>query len=424
MPTSAVNQIPSDQQAKFLLLLQQLLSIPVTEVKAGLNQAGHLISVALDADKVDILVYDPALASLIAIGTSETPMSQRQRELGLDRLPIANGGRVVEAFQTGQPYINGRVDEDETVLPGFRVGLGIRSMVAMPLEVNGELRGCVTFSSSERDKFHAEQVAMLRAVTHWVGLVLHQAELVERIASDRAERARQGVAEELIAIMAHDLRNYLNPLTLGVQVLERRAQRDKREADLQTLKTIESSLGRLRKLVTDLLDASRLEHGLFALTLEQVNLRQLADETAMMLSTPQAPIRLQAREDVYVQADANRVRQALENLLVNAQQHTPVGVPVVMEVYRTQREGKDVAVLHIRDEGPGIAAELLPKLFTRFGAGKGSLGLGLGLYIAYGIANAHRGTLTVTSTPGEGASFCLYLPYNQEQLSEHNKDGG
>ena len=81
-----------------------------------------------------------------------------------------------------------------------------------------------------------------------------------------------------------------------------------------------------------------------------------------------------------------------------------------MEVDGEEREDGAWALLTVRDSGPGIAPELLPKLFTRFARGEGSQGLGLGLYLARGIAEAHGGTLTVDSTPGKGTRFVLALP--------------
>ena len=69
-----------------------------------------------------------------------------------------------------------------------------------------------------------------------------------------------------------------------------------------------------------------------------------------------------------------------------------------------------MAVITVQDSGPGIAPDLLPRLFARFSSGGDKNGLGLGLYLARGIAAAHGGTLAVDSTPGKGASFCLELP--------------
>jgi signal transduction histidine kinase len=85
-------------------------------------------------------------------------------------------------------------------------------------------------------------------------------------------------------------------------------------------------------------------------------------------------------------------------------------VPVIVELTTERRKGGNVAVITVKDAGPGITPDLLPRLFTRFTSGGAKRGLGLGLYLARGIAQAHGGTLTVDSTPGKGASFRLELP--------------
>ena len=109
-------------------------------------------------------------------------------------------------------------------------------------------------------------------------------------------------------------------------------------------------------------------------------------------------------------ADADRLRQALENLLGNALRHSPEGMPVIVEVTTERRENTTWAVITVQDAGPGIAPDLLPRLFTRFASGGNTKGLGLGLYLARGIAIAHGGTLTADAIPSKGASFRLALP--------------
>lgn len=103
-------------------------------------------------------------------------------------------------------------------------------------------------------------------------------------------------------------------------------------------------------------------------------------------------------------------RTALENLLVNARKHSPDNVPVVVEMGERETPDGKRAVIEVRDGGPGIPAELLPRLFDRFASGGNYKGLGLGLYISRGIAEAHGGTLTVDSKRGKGAALRLALP--------------
>jgi hypothetical protein len=124
-------------QPDYLTTLERLLAIQATAVKPALDEATTYIAQALRADKVDAFLYDPAITSLVAVGTSHTPMGAHQHALGLDRLPLANGGRTVEVFQTGVPYHSGQVDTDQGELLGVRDGLGIRSAMAVRLDVNG-----------------------------------------------------------------------------------------------------------------------------------------------------------------------------------------------------------------------------------------------------------------------------------------------
>jgi signal transduction histidine kinase len=111
-----------------------------------------------------------------------------------------------------------------------------------------------------------------------------------------------------------------------------------------------------------------------------------------------------------VNADSERLRQVLENLVTNAIKHSPAGEPVMVELAIENRIDGKWANVTVADRGPGVPVDQLPTLFTRFAAGAGSTGLGLGLYLAARIAAAHGGSLDVNSTPGAGARFTLALP--------------
>jgi two-component system OmpR family sensor kinase len=114
---------------------------------------------------------------------------------------------------------------------------------------------------------------------------------------------------------------------------------------------------------------------------------------------------------VTVPGDVDRLHQVLANLLTNARTHTPTGTTVTT----TLTPGPTAVEVTVRDDGPGIPADLQEDLFDRFSRGDASRtrehgSTGLGLAIAHGIAAAHDGTLTVTSTSGHGAAFRLRLP--------------
>jgi two-component system OmpR family sensor kinase len=218
-------------------------------------------------------------------------------------------------------------------------------------------------------------------------------------------------ADELVTVVAHDLRNRITPASMHMQVGQRRATREGRGRDARDFGPAEHALAGLNHLVRDILDAGRIETGLFALQMAPTDLLGLAREVAGALDTETNPISVKtAHEDICVLGDADRLRQVLENLVSNAVNHSPEQAPVVLTVGRNEDYARPTAWVRVSDRGPGIPPELLSRLFERYAAGPGSPGLGLGLYLARGIATAHGGTLTVDSRPGEETSFTLTLP--------------
>lgn len=402
---------------RLLGTLEQLLSIEAWDLKGALERASDLITAAMGSDKVDVFLHELSIDSLVAVGTSDTPMGARERRIGMDRLPLANGGRVVEVYQTGEPYLTGRADEDPVVLLGFTEGLGIRSMLCVALDVGDERRGVLHIAATEVDAFSPEDLRFLEAAARWVGMVAHRAELAERIAHDAAQAARRATADELVTVLAHDLGNHLTPLKARVDLMRRTAKREGAPRSLEHAEEAGIALSRLNGLIADLLDVGRLDRGLFELELQAVELGSLARRTADVLRTRDAKITVRSPKEVFVQGDPKRLRQALENLLGNALKHSPPGATVTVDVAEETGDVAEetgdtgtLAVITVRDEGPGIPPELLPRLFERFAIGPGSEGLGLGLYLARGIAEAHGGTLTAESKPGRGAAFRLALP--------------
>lgn len=403
-----------NNQSKLLSTLEHLLAIEGTDVKSTLNQAADLIADSIQADKVDAFLYDPSKETLVAVGTSHTPMGIRQRQIGLDRLPLANGGPEVHAFQTGECYHTGHADQDPTIPPGIIHVLGVRSMMVVPMNVGGNRRGVLQSCSAQVDAFSADDLDFLEAVAHWLGTMAHRAELVERISQDAATQARQVVADELITVLAHDLGNYLTPLEGWVTLVRRRANREGRERDVQDLGDAILTIKRLHAMISDMLDVGRLDQGLFHLSRQPVDLVALAQETTGTMQSGKLNIVLRAPDELPVQADPKRIRQALENLISNALKHSPAGAPIEVTIQEEKRQDGDVervwAVISVHDQGPGIPADLRPSLFKRFASGPNSTGLGLGLYLARSIAEAHGGTLTVDSSPGQGTTFYLALP--------------
>jgi two-component system, OmpR family, sensor kinase len=403
---------------RLLATLERLLAIDETDLHGALDRACQMVAEALRADKVDAALYDASSETLVAAGTSHTPMGRKQHAIGMNRLPVANGGREVDVFLTGIPYATGQADQDPGQLRGMTEGLGIRSVIIVPLEVAGTRRGVFLASSTQPNFFAEDDIRFLKAVSRWVGMIAQRAELTERIATEAREQGRRVAADELIATLAHDLGNLLAPVKGRIDLLQRRARREDRPRDQRDAEEAARAVNRVVSLVADLLDSSRLEQGLFALNRQPADLVDLVRETCAALATDTVPIRVDvSAQEVALAMDPNRIRQALENLLSNAIKFSPAGAAVVVELGVESAGAGCWAVVTVSDQGPGIPPELFPRLFERFARGSGSSGLGIGLYLASRIVAAHGGTLTADPTPTIGARFQMKLPLADAPLS-------
>src|SRR5439155_6066046 len=135
------------------------------------------------------------------------------------------------------------------------------------------------------------------------------------------------------AVLAHDIRNHLVPMRGRAQMIRRRAAREARSADLLDAAALDASIDRLAELVTDVLDATRLQRGLLALQRQTFDIMELTHAIARSMRTPDVAVSVRASAPrVAVCGDVARLRQALENLVANAVRHAPIGTTVVITV--------------------------------------------------------------------------------------------
>jgi DNA-binding CsgD family transcriptional regulator len=184
-----------------LWTLERLLALEATEVAPAMQQAAQELAAVLAADKVDVFVHDPGASALVAIGTSDTPMGRLERQLGLDRLPIGRGGRVVQVFRTGEAYLSRYADQDRLELSGIVEHLGVRSAMFAPLHLTGERRGVLLASSAQPACFDEEDLAFLKAVAQWIGLVADRAARVELLTQQAAEAGYRTAAQQLLHVL-------------------------------------------------------------------------------------------------------------------------------------------------------------------------------------------------------------------------------
>jgi DNA-binding CsgD family transcriptional regulator len=152
----------------FLATLSKLDSATVQE---AMTHAADVLAAAFAADKVDAFFYDERTDMLVALGTSQTPMGKRQHELGLHRLAVSNGGRTVRVFLDARSSRSGQVEKDPQELIAIWRDLGVRSTIAVPIEVGADQRGVLQVCSAQPEHFTEDQLQLLQFIAYWIGLV-------------------------------------------------------------------------------------------------------------------------------------------------------------------------------------------------------------------------------------------------------------
>ena len=262
-----------------------------------------------------------------------------------------------------------------------------------------------------------------------LGLEVTDSVLARRQAD--AERAEQEVAlrstaarmkelekikSDFLNLASHELRGPLSLLRGYLSMLSDGSLGELPPRVRGVLPAMNAKAAQMAFLITQMLESARLEDSQLQLKLEPVDMRGLVRQAVDTMGSLTAPGQSLLLEDpgseILIVADAGRVETIAVNLLDNALKYSPAGGGAVRVRVSSDR---DAVVLRVKDTGIGIAAEDLPKLFTRFGRlvtpeNSHIPGTGLGLYLSREIARMHGGDITVRSAPGEGSEFTLTLP--------------
>jgi PAS domain S-box-containing protein len=264
---------------------------------------------------------------------------------------------------------------------------------------NGEYRSFLSRAMPVRDAHGT--------ITQWFGTNTDVTDAwAARVEAERATKSR----DEIMAVLAHDLRNPMQAIFGAAAMLTVTVEEEKRRRQVAI---IQRATQGMERLVTDLLDMARIDSGAFSIETKPVDVAALIRQVIDLCESQAAARNVALRAEFSdappgIEADPGRLFQLLSNLLGNALKFSPPNTAVVVRAAASSR-GVEVSVA---DSGIGIPAENLPRIFDRFwqGGGQSRAGVGLGLAICKGIVDAHGGRIWATSEVGRGTTFIFEIP--------------
>ncbi|WP_241758805.1 sensor histidine kinase [Pyxidicoccus parkwayensis] len=315
-------------------------------------------------------------------------------------IPVPGLDVVSQVIASGEPALHTGQEEDTA---------GTCAWLCVPLQVRGQAFGALTFVTSRRH-YDARDLELAQELARRAALALDNARLYRE--------ARQAIRlrEEFLSIASHELKTPISALQLQVQTLQAALTRSPSGIPAprlqRSLDVVERQLKRQTQLVNELLDVSRISAGRLDLCLESLDLgalvREVAERFEPELARTGTPLELVLAPGALGRWDRLRLDQVLTNLLSNAVKYGR-SQPVHVELTTT-----DTCVrVAVRDEGIGIAAEHLSRLFHRFERAVSERnygGFGLGLWIARQMVEAMGGSIAVSSNLGVGSTFTVELP--------------
>jgi signal transduction histidine kinase len=366
-----------------------------------LDKGRHIAS-ALSREAILAAVGDAAASLLRGEASAVVELGEEGRALDKGYSQTL----IDQALASGRPAV---VAEGSEGAGESLILAGLRSVLCAPIYVRGRAVACLYATHSKVGRlFREEEERLAQFITTLAGAALENAAGFARI--EEAVRMR----DEFLAIASHELKTPLTPLQLQLddfqRVLRRRGVDD--EAVAQRLATMIRQTTRLSKLVENLLDLSRIAAGRLTLQTEEFDFSEMVRDVIRRLA-PEAEslgctLEVRASEPIRGRWDQLRLEQVVSNLFANAVKYG-AGHPIEIDVRSVNRQVR----LTMRDHGIGMTPQDAARVFDRFERAVSVRhygGLGLGLYITRQIVEAHRGTISVDSRPGEGATFTVVLP--------------
>jgi signal transduction histidine kinase len=408
------------------------------EELATLNEISRAVTSTLDLDEVFKLVMQKINETFEVEAGSLLLLDERTNELvfkvtlegGAERLAgfrmKVGQGIVGQVVQTGKPLLVSDPQNDPRWYSEVseKLKFPTRSILCVPLMAKDGVIGAIQLLNKSDGEFNRGDMERLSAMAASIAIAVENARLYEEL-----QRANEGLEElneaksEFVSVVAHELRTPMTSIKGYTEMLLSGTMGELTEKQKHFLEVVHANAGRLGKLVSDLLDISRIETGKIKLDIQPLQLEEIIEEATDIIASQVEAKNLQLEVRIAdglpsVQGDRDRILRVLTNLLDNACNYTPEG-GITLSVHPVDASLQ----VSVTDTGIGISPEDQKRLFERFFRAahpvvREQRGTGLGLSIAKSIIELHGGTIWVESELDQGSTFSFTLP-----VMEAKRDG-
>jgi signal transduction histidine kinase len=294
---------------------------------------------------------------------------------------------------------------------------GANTVIAAPVTADDRRMGVLTVYADRAPIFVEDDLWLLELLADQTAVLLEARALTTQASELRGREEAARLKEEFLSAAAHDLRTPLTVVLGQAELIERRVQRDPgAPVDAVGISRMAREARHLRDLVSELLDAQRLEQGLTVMDLAPADLGALVEAVRARHVEQGVPLALEGPDEALVASvDRPRMEQVIENLLENAYKYGADDNPPALRMWQEERE----AMIAVVDHGAGIPNAERERIFERFYRAPNArsitdTGMGLGLYICRRIVEEHGGRIWAEPTPSGGTTFVIALPLERE----------
>jgi len=309
-----------------------------------------------------------------------------------------------KAVDGGKAVVREKQEQDPTS--------DLRQTLSVPLKLADKMTGALVLIRYKGPPFNIAELNLANFLGSQVLQIINQQKLADQLTDLEAKKHITILQDEFIALISHELLTPLGFIKGYATTLLRDDVDWDEETQKEFLSIIDEEADRLRQIIEDLLDSSKLRAGSLEINFQPIKLDSFIKDISLRARTRDAQLDLSViieRSGMSISGDSTRLAQVFDNLFSNASKYAN-NSPVKLVVDNFQ----DHARIIFSDNGPGIPSSRIDELFTRFyrvpESSNTVRGSGLGLYICKHIIEAHNGEISVESSPGEGTTFKILLP--------------